>query len=64
MIVRRAAIGTMLSAEQLLQIADTLTATGAFYRFRMRLDGRVTQLTFSDDRHQEVWVKAPKSNSE
>ncbi len=27
-------------------------------------DGRVTQLTFSDDRHQEVWVKAPKSNSE
>ena len=39
LLVRRAAIGTMLTAEQLLQVADTLTATGAFYRYRMRLDG-------------------------
>ncbi len=44
LVVRRAAIGTMLTAEQLLQIADTLTATGAFYRFRMRLDGRFSRL--------------------
>jgi DNA mismatch repair protein MutS2 len=44
LLVRRAAIGTMLTAEQLLQIADTLTATGAFYRFRMRLDGRFGKL--------------------
>ena len=44
LLVRRAAIGTMLTAEQLLQIADTLTATGAFYRFRMRLDGRFSHL--------------------
>jgi DNA mismatch repair protein MutS2 len=44
LLIRRAAIGTMLSAEQLLQIADTLTATGAFYRFRMRLAGKFTRL--------------------
>jgi DNA mismatch repair protein MutS2 len=44
LIVRRAAIGAMLTAEQLLLSADTLTATGAFYRFRMRLDGRFSHL--------------------
>src|SRR5215204_1573119 len=44
LIVRRAAIGTMLTAEQLLQVADTLTATGAFYRYRMRLDSRHARL--------------------
>jgi DNA mismatch repair protein MutS2 len=44
LLVRRAAIGTMLTAEQLLQVADTLTATGAFYRYRMRLDGRLVRL--------------------
>ena len=38
--VRRAAIGTMLSAEQLLQVSETLTCTGAMYRYRMRLDQR------------------------
>jgi DNA mismatch repair protein MutS2 len=35
--VRRAAIGAMLTAEQLLEVADTLTCTGAMYRYRMRL---------------------------
>ncbi|HEX3152842.1 MAG TPA: DNA strand exchange inhibitor protein [Gemmataceae bacterium] len=44
LLVRRAAIGTMLTAEQLLQVADTLTATGSFYRYRMRLDGRLIRL--------------------
>lgn len=44
LIVRRAAIGTMLTVEQLLQIADTLTATGAFYRYRMRIDGSLQRL--------------------
>jgi DNA mismatch repair protein MutS2 len=44
LLIRRAAIGTMLIAEQLLQVADTLTATGAFYRYRMRLDGRFAKL--------------------
>jgi DNA mismatch repair protein MutS2 len=44
LLVRRAAIGTMLTAEHLLQVADTLTATGAFYRYRMRLDGRLARL--------------------
>ena len=44
LLVRRAAIGAMLSAEELLQIADTLTVTGAFYRFRMRLDGRFARI--------------------
>lgn len=40
LVARRAAIGTMLSAEQLLQVSETLTCTGAIYRYRMRLDGR------------------------
>jgi DNA mismatch repair protein MutS2 len=44
LVVRRAAIGTMLDAEQLLQVADTLTATGAFYRYRMRLEGKHNRL--------------------
>jgi DNA mismatch repair protein MutS2 len=42
--VRRAAIGTMLSAEQLLEVAETLSCTGAIYRYRMRLDERLTGL--------------------
>src|SRR5262245_2137850 len=44
LLVRRAAIGTMLTTEQPLEVADTLTATGAFYRYRMRLDGRLSRL--------------------
>jgi DNA mismatch repair protein MutS2 len=46
-LVRRAAIGSMLSAEQLLEVADTLTCTGNMYRYRMRLDpscGRLIEL--------------------
>jgi DNA mismatch repair protein MutS2 len=39
-LARRAAIGSMLSAEQLLEVADTLTCTGDMYRYRMRLDER------------------------
>jgi DNA mismatch repair protein MutS2 len=42
--VRRAQIGAMLSAEQLLEIAETLTCTGAMYRYRMRLDSRLGRL--------------------
>ena len=42
--VRRAAIGTMLSADQLLQVGETLNCTGAIYRYRMRLDQRHTGL--------------------
>lgn len=42
--VRRAAIGAMLSAEQLLEVADTLTCTGAMYRYRMRLPERCQRL--------------------
>ncbi|MCS6863472.1 MAG: DNA strand exchange inhibitor protein [Gemmataceae bacterium] len=37
LLVRRAAIGTMLSAEQLMQVAEALNCTGAMYRYRMRL---------------------------
>lgn len=47
LLIRRAIIGTMLSAEQLLDVAAVLTATGAIYRYRMRLDercGRVIEL--------------------
>jgi DNA mismatch repair protein MutS2 len=42
--VRRAQIGAMLSAEQLLEIAETLACTGAMYRYRMRLDARLARL--------------------
>lgn len=44
LVVRRAAIGTMLTAEQLLEVAETLSCTGAVYRYRMRLDQRLTGL--------------------
>jgi DNA mismatch repair protein MutS2 len=37
---RRAAIGSMLTADQLLEIAETLTCTGNIYRYRTRLDAR------------------------
>src|SRR5437899_11786090 len=36
--VRRAVIGAMLTADQLLEIAETLNCTAAMYRYRMRLD--------------------------
>src|SRR5262249_44041796 len=41
LLVRRAAIGSMLSAEQLLEVADTLACTGNVYRYRARLDPRL-----------------------
>src|SRR5262249_13533487 len=37
LLARRAAIGSMLTAEQLLEVADTLNCTGNMYRYRMRL---------------------------
>jgi DNA mismatch repair protein MutS2 len=40
LLVRRAAIGAMLTPDQLLLVADTLTATGHIYRYRMRLSER------------------------
>jgi DNA mismatch repair protein MutS2 len=44
LLTRRAAIGAMLTAEQLLEVADTLTCTGHMYRYRMRLDERFQRL--------------------
>ncbi|MFO0798614.1 MAG: DNA strand exchange inhibitor protein [Gemmataceae bacterium] len=44
LLARRAAIGTMLTAEQLLEVADTLSCTGAMYRYRMRLAEHLTGL--------------------
>jgi DNA mismatch repair protein MutS2 len=44
LLARRAAIGSMLTAEQLLEVADTLTCTGNTYRYRMRLDERLQGL--------------------
>ena len=44
LVVRRAGIGTMLSAEQLLEVSETLSCTGAIYRYRMRLDERLDRL--------------------
>lgn len=40
LLVRRAAIGSMLSAEQLLEVSETLNCTGGMYRYRMRLSER------------------------
>jgi DNA mismatch repair protein MutS2 len=37
LLARRAAIGSMLTAEQLLEVAETLTCTGNVFRYRMRL---------------------------
>jgi len=44
LVVRRAAIGTMLTAEQLLEVGETLGVTGAMYRYRMRLAEHLTGL--------------------
>ncbi|HEV3236760.1 MAG TPA: hypothetical protein VGZ25_07205, partial [Gemmataceae bacterium] len=45
MLVRRATIGSMLTAEQLLEVSDTLACTGNIYRYRMRLEERFQGLT-------------------
>jgi DNA mismatch repair protein MutS2 len=44
LLTRRAAIGSMLSADELLQVAETLACTGAMYRYRMTLDPRFVGL--------------------
>lgn len=44
LIIRRAAIGSMLTAEQLLEVAGTLVCTGNMYRYRMRLPGHCQRL--------------------
>src|SRR5262249_55396466 len=44
LLARRAAIGSMLTAEQLLEVADTLSCTGHMFRYRMRLDERFQRL--------------------
>ena len=45
MLARRAAIGAMLTADQLLDVAGTLACTGHMYRWRMRFDDRFPCLT-------------------
>src|SRR5204863_4019085 len=45
LIVRRAAIGSQLTIEQLLEVADTLACTGNIYRYRMRLSERFQGLS-------------------
>lgn len=44
LLVRRAAIGAMLTEEQLLEVAQTLLATGNMYRYRMRVGERHKRL--------------------
>jgi DNA mismatch repair protein MutS2 len=44
LLARRAAIGTMLSPEQLIEVAESLNCTGAIYRYRMRLSEHLTGL--------------------
>lgn len=42
LLARRAAIGTMLSAEQLIEVAESLNCTGAIYRYGRRLSEHLT----------------------
>jgi len=44
LLARRAAIGSMLTAEQLLEVADTLACTGNMYRYRQHLSPRFVRL--------------------
>jgi DNA mismatch repair protein MutS2 len=44
LLAKRAAIGSMLTAEQLLEVADTLACTGAMYRYRQHLSPRFGRL--------------------
>ena len=44
LLARRAAIGTMLSPEQLLEVGESLNCTGAIYRYRMRLSEKLLGL--------------------
>src|SRR6516225_6113458 len=44
LLARRAAIGAMLTAEQLLEVAETLTCTGNLFRYRMSLSERRQRL--------------------
>lgn len=44
LLLRRASIGAMLQADQLLEVAAVLNCTGNMYRYRMRLDGRYEKL--------------------
>jgi DNA mismatch repair protein MutS2 len=43
-LARRAAIGSMLTADQILEVAATLGATGDIYRYRTRLSERCQRL--------------------
>src|SRR5436305_3671684 len=45
LLTRRAAIGAMLTAEQLLEVAETLSCTGHMFRYRMRLDEHFQRLS-------------------
>ncbi len=45
LLVRRAAIGSMLTAPELLEVKETLACTGSIYRYRMRLDERWKRLS-------------------
>jgi DNA mismatch repair protein MutS2 len=44
LLARRAAIGSMLTSEQLLEVAATLSTTGDIYRYRTRLSERCQRL--------------------
>jgi DNA mismatch repair protein MutS2 len=45
LLARRASIGSMLTAEQLLEVAETLACTGHMFRYRMRLSERFQRLS-------------------
>src|SRR5712692_8306151 len=45
LLARRASIGSMLTAEQLLEMAETLASTGHMFRYRMRLSERFGRLS-------------------
>jgi DNA mismatch repair protein MutS2 len=45
LLARRASIGAMLTADQLLEVADTLACTGHMFRYRMRLSEQFGRLS-------------------
>jgi DNA mismatch repair protein MutS2 len=45
LVIKRAAIGSQLTVEQLLEVAETLSCTGNIYRYRMRLHERLMLLS-------------------
>src|SRR5947209_8838424 len=58
LLVRRAAIGSQRTVEQLLEVADTLACTGHIYRYRMRLHEGLQRLSDLLAPVEDLWAVA------